>query len=74
MKFKVGDVVRVVEPFKIVEPFRNYIGTVVKIHEGTYPYDVYINLPSGKKERTKFAEEELEIAKSHIINTILNEI
>ncbi len=74
MKFKVGDVVMVVAPLTIMKPLRYYIGTVVSIHDTIYPYDVKLYFPNGIKETSSFAEEELEIAKSHIINTILNEI
>lgn len=74
MKFKVGDVVRVVEPFNTMERVRDFTGVIVKVHNEIYPYDVDIDLPDGTKETSGFAEEELEIAKSYIINTILNEI
>lgn len=71
MKFKVGDVVKVISYSQTIDSaHRNAIGRVISIKNMVYP--IRLKFPNGSTD--VFAEEELEIAKSHIINQILSEI
>ncbi|MBE3093932.1 MAG: hypothetical protein IMZ52_02795 [Actinobacteria bacterium] len=64
LKYKSGDYVRILNPDKNMERYRNKVGKIIGVssYAQTYPYDVNIFIPVRKGfNNLPFAEREIEV-------------